>query len=145
MASLLLLVSLLVLSLCAVDSLRGSCRAAVFVSKSANVYANVYAPLAKSGFASGRSALRMSAGGEQEGIVTMYKKEGCPYCKKAIELLSGTYKLDIKFVDIEVCMYVCMCAYRVSTYNIMHIYASTNYVTDAHPCSVASRQSARRF
>jgi len=31
----------------------------------------------------------------------MYKKEGCPYCKKAKELLEEKYKLDITFVDIE--------------------------------------------
>lgn len=48
-------------------------------------------------------ALRASAGGEQLGVVTMYKKEGCPYCKKAVELLVGTYQLELKFVDIEVC------------------------------------------
>lgn len=38
---------------------------------------------------------------EQKGIVTMYKKEGCPYCKAAKELLEKTYELEIKYVDIE--------------------------------------------
>ena len=38
---------------------------------------------------------------DQKGIVTMYKKEGCPYCIKAIQLLQETYGLEIKFVDIE--------------------------------------------
>lgn len=38
---------------------------------------------------------------EQKGIVTMYKKEGCPYCSASIDLLQNKYSLDIKFVDIE--------------------------------------------
>jgi thioredoxin-related protein len=38
---------------------------------------------------------------DQKGIVTMYKKEGCPYCKSAKELLENTYELEIKYVDIE--------------------------------------------
>lgn len=37
----------------------------------------------------------------QLGRVTMYKKEGCPYCMKAKELLEGKYLLNIVFVDIE--------------------------------------------
>ena len=35
------------------------------------------------------------------GIVTMYKKESCPYCKKARSLLEEKYNLKIKYVDIE--------------------------------------------
>lgn len=45
--------------------------------------------------------LKMTAELYQKGIVTMYKKETCPYCKKARILLEEKYKLDIKFVDIE--------------------------------------------
>jgi len=37
----------------------------------------------------------------QLGRVTMYKKEGCPYCVKAISLLEGKYGLDINYVDIK--------------------------------------------
>lgn len=37
----------------------------------------------------------------QLGRVTMYKKEGCPYCIKAKELLEGKYGLNIVFIDIE--------------------------------------------
>ena len=37
----------------------------------------------------------------QLGIVTMYKKDSCPYCKAAKELLEGTYGLKITYVDIE--------------------------------------------
>lgn len=37
----------------------------------------------------------------QLGRVTMYKKESCPYCKKARELLEGKYGLTVTFVDIE--------------------------------------------
>jgi Glutaredoxin len=48
--------------------------------------------------------LRLSAGpisSEQLGVVTMYKKEGCPYCMKARTLLEEKYGLRISFVDIE--------------------------------------------
>lgn len=38
---------------------------------------------------------------EQKGIVTIYKKNGCPHCIKAIELLEKKYELNITFVDIE--------------------------------------------
>jgi glutaredoxin len=38
---------------------------------------------------------------EQLGIVTMYKKDGCPYCQKAKALLEDKYGLKISFVDIE--------------------------------------------
>lgn len=44
-------------------------------------------------------SLQMSA--DQQGRVTMYKREGCPYCVKARELLEGKYDLSITFVDIE--------------------------------------------
>ena len=37
----------------------------------------------------------------QLGRVTIYKKEGCPYCIKAKELLEGKYELKINFVDIQ--------------------------------------------
>jgi hypothetical protein len=55
------------------------------------------------------SRLFASAGGEalngekttQLGIVTMYKKEGCPHCKKATTLLQDKYGLKISFVDIQ--------------------------------------------
>jgi glutaredoxin 3 len=45
--------------------------------------------------------LSMSSEPEQKGIVTMYKKETCPYCKKARALLEGKFNLSIKYVDIE--------------------------------------------
>lgn len=38
---------------------------------------------------------------EQLGIVTMYKKESCPYCKKARDLLETKYSLRINYVDVE--------------------------------------------
>jgi glutaredoxin len=38
---------------------------------------------------------------DQQGRVTMYKKEGCPFCDKAIELLENKYDLTITIVDIE--------------------------------------------
>lgn len=37
----------------------------------------------------------------QEGRVTMYKKESCPFCKKARDLLEGKYQLRIDYVDVE--------------------------------------------
>ena len=37
----------------------------------------------------------------QLGRVTMYKKETCPYCKKARELLEGKYGLKVTYVDVE--------------------------------------------
>ena len=37
----------------------------------------------------------------QLGRVTMYKKETCPYCKKARELLEGKYGLAVTYVDVE--------------------------------------------
>ena len=37
----------------------------------------------------------------QLGRVTMYKKEGCPYCKKARELLEEKHGLKLTYVDIE--------------------------------------------
>ncbi len=37
----------------------------------------------------------------QQGIVTIYKKNGCPHCEKAVSLLQGKYSLNITFVDIE--------------------------------------------
>lgn len=37
----------------------------------------------------------------QLGRVTMYKKNGCPYCARAIELLEGKYQLKVDYVDIE--------------------------------------------
>lgn len=37
----------------------------------------------------------------QLGRVTMYKKEGCPYCKKAKELLEANYSLTVTYVDVE--------------------------------------------
>jgi glutaredoxin 3 len=37
----------------------------------------------------------------QLGRVTVYKKESCPYCKKARELLEGKYGLQLSLVDIE--------------------------------------------
>ena len=38
---------------------------------------------------------------EQKGRVTMYKKEGCPFCLKAQTLLEGKYGLTITYVDIK--------------------------------------------
>jgi glutaredoxin len=35
------------------------------------------------------------------GIVTMYTKNGCPFCKLATELLTDKYGVKITFVDIE--------------------------------------------
>lgn len=37
----------------------------------------------------------------QLGIVTMYKKEGCPFCAKAIDLLENKHHLNITYVDIQ--------------------------------------------
>ena len=54
-----------------------------------------------------RGSLRMSHSvpdsnaQQQLGIVTMYKKNGCPHCAAAIQLLEGTYGLSIRYVDIE--------------------------------------------
>jgi glutaredoxin len=38
---------------------------------------------------------------EQLGIVTMYFKESCPYCKNAKQLLETKYGLKISYVDVE--------------------------------------------
>ncbi len=38
---------------------------------------------------------------DQLGRVTMYKKQGCPYCDKAASLLTEKYGLEITYVDIE--------------------------------------------
>ena len=38
---------------------------------------------------------------EQKGRVTMYKKEGCPFCLKAQGLLEGKYGLAVTYVDIK--------------------------------------------
>lgn len=38
---------------------------------------------------------------DQLGRVTMYKKQGCPHCDKAVSLLTDKYGLEITFVDIE--------------------------------------------
>ncbi|KAJ1432611.1 thioredoxin-like protein [Ochromonadaceae sp. CCMP2298] len=46
-----------------------------------------------------RLSLNMMA--EQLGRVTMYKKEGCPYCEKAKTMLENEHGLKIDFVDIE--------------------------------------------
>lgn len=37
----------------------------------------------------------------QLGRVTMYKKQGCPHCTQAINLLQNQYELRIDFVDVE--------------------------------------------
>jgi thiol-disulfide isomerase/thioredoxin len=37
----------------------------------------------------------------QLGRVTMYKKDTCPYCKKAKELLEEKYGLKVTYVDVE--------------------------------------------
>lgn len=37
----------------------------------------------------------------QLGRVTVYKKDSCPYCNKARELLEGKYGLQLSLVDIE--------------------------------------------
>jgi glutaredoxin 3 len=53
---------------------------------------------------SGVTQLQMTSGQEQQqqlGRVTIYKKESCPYCKKARELLEGKYGLAISYVDVE--------------------------------------------
>ena len=38
---------------------------------------------------------------EQKGRITMYKKEGCPFCLKAKLLLEGKYGLTVTYVDIK--------------------------------------------
>jgi glutaredoxin 3 len=52
----------------------------------------------------GRSppALRMSASPavEQKGLVTVYHKESCPYCKEVVALLQGHYELRVTMVDV---------------------------------------------
>ena len=52
---------------------------------------------------SGVTQLQMTSCQEQKqlGRVTIYKKESCPYCKKARELLEGKYGLAISYVDVE--------------------------------------------
>ena len=47
------------------------------------------------------SAQSESAGTSQQGRVTMYFKESCPFCKKSRELLEGKYHLKIDLVDVE--------------------------------------------
>eukprot|EP01040_Poterioochromonas_malhamensis_P009605 gene9605-10429_t len=37
----------------------------------------------------------------QIGIVTMYKKEGCPHCAKAKDLLENKYQLKVTYVDVQ--------------------------------------------
>lgn len=37
---------------------------------------------------------------EQKGIITMYKKDSCPYCKKAKATLEEKYSLKVTYVDI---------------------------------------------
>jgi hypothetical protein len=56
-----------------------------------------------SAYLNGRAALgrREFALFEQLGRVTMYKREGCPHCVKATELLVDKHKLDVTYVDIE--------------------------------------------
>ena len=43
--------------------------------------------------------LRMS--NDQLGRVTMYIKQGCPFCERAKDLLESEYKLEIAYVDVE--------------------------------------------
>ena len=38
---------------------------------------------------------------DQLGLVTMYFKETCPYCKNAKEILVTKYGLNVIFVDVE--------------------------------------------
>lgn len=38
---------------------------------------------------------------EQLGVVTMYKKDSCPFCKKAKALLEDTHGLTVTYVDVE--------------------------------------------
>ena len=38
---------------------------------------------------------------DQLGLVTMYFKETCPYCKNAKEILVTKYGLNVTFVDVE--------------------------------------------
>lgn len=45
-----------------------------------------------------RSKFRLN---EQLGLVTMYFKESCPYCKNSKEILVSKYGLNVTFVDIE--------------------------------------------
>lgn len=47
------------------------------------------------------SRLSMLSDGTQAGRVTMYKKEGCPYCAAAKQLLEEKHNLQITYVDIE--------------------------------------------
>lgn len=48
--------------------------------------------------------LHMSAGAdtavEQKGLVTVYHKETCPYCKKVLALLEGDYSLSVTRVNV---------------------------------------------
>jgi len=51
-----------------------------------------------------KNIMMSSEGGSdlaQLGIVTMYTKNGCPFCKLATELLTDKYGVKITFVDIE--------------------------------------------
>eukprot|EP00903_Cladosiphon_okamuranus_P012388 g11610.t1 len=48
--------------------------------------------------------LRMMSGAdtavEQKGLVTVYHKETCPYCKKVLALLEGDYALSVTRVNV---------------------------------------------
>lgn len=43
---------------------------------------------------------KLSLSMEQKGIVTMYTKDTCPFCKEAKKLLSEKYELEITEVDV---------------------------------------------
>ena len=46
------------------------------------------------------SSNKLSLSMEQKGIVTMYTKDTCPFCKEAKKLLSEKYELEITEVDV---------------------------------------------
>eukprot|EP00752_Nemacystus_decipiens_P018634 g16708.t1 len=54
--------------------------------------------------ATGGGPLRMMSGAdtavEQKGLVTVYHKETCPYCKKVLALLEGDYALSVTRVNV---------------------------------------------
>jgi glutaredoxin len=59
------------------------------------------APLRTSATVRAHSRLSLNMMAEQLGRVTMYKKDGCPFCEKAKTMLENEHGLKIDFVDIE--------------------------------------------
>ncbi|CAM9494694.1 unnamed protein product [Ascophyllum nodosum] len=50
--------------------------------------------------AAGSLSMSTETAVEQKGLVTVYHKETCPYCKEALELLEEGYSLQVTRVDL---------------------------------------------